>query len=59
LESWTDGIARAFIQHRLRDTNVRFSEDEIAQLAEQSQGHPAELARLCFYAYRDKMSNRR
>lgn len=36
-------IAREFIKHRLQGANVFFSEDQIDDLIERSQGHPARL----------------
>jgi hypothetical protein len=36
-------IAKAFIEHRLRGTNIVFSENQINDLLNRSQGHPARL----------------
>lgn len=36
-------IAKAFIQHRLQGSNVTFTEEQIDDLLDRSQGHPARL----------------
>jgi hypothetical protein len=46
--------ARAFIAARLHGTGVQFSEDEIADLLEQSQRHPARLQQAAADLYRAK-----
>jgi hypothetical protein len=44
--------ARAFIAARLQGTGVRFSQDELADLLEQSQHHPARLQQAAADLYR-------
>jgi hypothetical protein len=46
--------ARAFLAARLQGTGVQFSEDEIADLLEQSQRHPARLQQVAADLYRAK-----
>jgi hypothetical protein len=41
--NFSPDIAKAFIEHRLRGTNVVFTEDQIDDLISRSQGHPARL----------------
>ena len=40
---FSDRIARDFIEHRLQDTGVTFTEDQINELINRSQGNPARL----------------
>jgi hypothetical protein len=54
---FTSDVARAFIEHRLKGTGVRFTNDEIEKLIQETGGHPANLQSLAaaiFRAYRLK-----
>lgn len=46
--------ARAFLQHRLQGTGITFTEEEMAALVTQSQGHPARLQEKAALLYRQK-----
>ncbi|MDM8564674.1 hypothetical protein QUF74_03380 [Candidatus Halobeggiatoa sp. HSG11] len=43
-----------FIAKRLLPTKIQFSDDEIADINEQSQGHPAEVQKLAKRLYQEK-----
>ncbi|MEE8392094.1 MAG: CHAT domain-containing protein, partial [Anaerolineae bacterium] len=47
-------VARAFLAHRLRSTNVTFTENEITTMITQTGGHPAKLQRAAADLYRAK-----
>ncbi len=49
-------ITRAFLIHRLQDTGIRFSEQEITRLFTKSKGHPAYLQELAADLYRSKQN---
>jgi hypothetical protein len=51
LKPWDETTARAFIDTRLAVTSVRFTEEEIIQLVQESGGHPRQLMQLCYRAY--------
>ena len=51
LKPWDVPIARAFIDARLARTSVRFTEEEIIQLVQESGGHPRQLMQLCYRTY--------
>ncbi|HEY9636754.1 MAG TPA: ATP-binding protein [Coleofasciculaceae cyanobacterium] len=51
LKPWDETIARAFIDARLAMTSVRFTEEEIIQLVQESGGHPRQLMQLCYQTY--------
>jgi hypothetical protein len=51
LKPWDEPIARAFIDARLAMTSVRFTEEEIIQLVQESSGHPRRLMQLCYRTY--------
>jgi hypothetical protein len=51
LKPWDEPIARAFIEARLAMTSVRFTEEEIIQLVQESGGHPRQLMQLCYRTY--------
>lgn len=51
LKPWDEPIARAFIEARLAMTSVRFTEEEISQLVQDSGGHPRRLMQLCYRTY--------
>jgi hypothetical protein len=51
LKPWDEPIARAFIDARLAMTSVRFTEEEIIQLVQESGGHPRQLMQLCYRTY--------
>ena len=54
LEPWPETIARDFIAARLAPTSVRFSETEIHQIVQASQGNPQQLMQSCHQAYADR-----
>ncbi len=49
-------ITRAFLLHRLQDTEIRFSEPEIIRLFVETKGHPARLQQLAADLYRLKQN---
>lgn len=51
LKPWDEATARAFIDTRLAVTSVRFTEEEIIQLVQESSGHPRRLMQLCYRTY--------
>lgn len=51
LKAWDEATALAFIDARLAMTSVRFTEEEIIQLVQQSGGHPRQLMQLCYQTY--------
>jgi len=51
IKPWDEAIARAFIETRLAVTLVRFTEEEISQLIQESGGHPRRLMKLCYQNY--------
>jgi len=51
LKPWDETTARAFIDARLAMTSVRFTEEEIIQLVQESAGHPRRLMQLCYRIY--------
>jgi hypothetical protein len=51
LKPWDEPIAHAFIDARLAMTSVRFTEEEIIQLVQESGGHPRRLMQLCYRTY--------
>ncbi len=51
IKPWDATIARAFIETRLAMTSVRFTEEEISQLVQESGGHPRRLMQLCYHNY--------
>ena len=51
LKPWDEPIARAFIDARLAMTSVRFTEEEVIQLVQESGGHPRRLMQLCYRTY--------
>jgi hypothetical protein len=51
LKPWDEATARAFIDARLAVTSVRFTEEEIIQLVQESGGHPRQLMQLCYQTY--------
>jgi DNA-binding CsgD family transcriptional regulator len=51
LKPWDEATARAFIEARLAMTSVRFTEEEVVQLVQESGGYPQRLMRLCYQTY--------
>ncbi len=51
IKSWNETIARAFIDARLAMSSLRFTEEEISQLVQESGGHPRRLMQLCHRTY--------
>jgi len=51
INPWDATIARVFIETRLAMTSVRFNDDEISQLVQESGGHPRRLMQLCYQNY--------
>jgi len=51
IKLWDEATIRAFIDARLAVTSVRFTEEEIIQLVQESGGHPRQLMQLCYRTY--------
>ena len=51
LKPWDEATARAFIDTRLAMSSVRFTEEEVVQLVQESGGYPQRLMRLCYQTY--------
>ncbi|MDF5708392.1 MAG: hypothetical protein PUP90_12075 [Nostoc sp. S4] len=51
IHPWDEATMLAFITNRLANTSVSFTEEEIIQLIQQSDGHPRKLMQLCYRTY--------
>lgn len=51
VKPFSPDIAKAFIEHRLKGTNVVFDKDQIDALLNRSQGHPARLQKCAAELY--------
>ncbi|MDZ8051280.1 MAG: ATP-binding protein [Aulosira sp. ZfuVER01] len=51
IKPWEENIVRGFIDSRLVNTQVSFTEEEIIQLTQESGGHPQRLMHLCYRTY--------
>ncbi|HEY9803095.1 MAG TPA: AAA family ATPase [Leptolyngbyaceae cyanobacterium] len=51
IKPWDETSIRDFISSRLAMTSVRFSEEEIIQIIQESGGHPRKLMQLCYRTY--------
>jgi hypothetical protein len=51
LKPWDETTARAFTEARLAMTPVRFTEEEMIQLVQESGGYPQRLMQLCYRTY--------
>jgi hypothetical protein len=52
VEPFSPDVARDFLKHRLRDTDISFTESEINQLIEETKVHPARLQQAAANLYR-------
>lgn len=52
IKPWNEATVRAFIANRLAPTPIRFTEEEIFELLENSRGHPRLLTQLCHKTYK-------
>ncbi|MBD2167894.1 ATP-binding protein [Calothrix membranacea FACHB-236] len=55
IQPWDENIVRGFIDSRLANTQVSFTEEEIIQLIQESSGHPQRLMYLCHQTYSQYM----
>ncbi len=51
IKPWDNKICRDFISNRLAKNSVRFTEEEISRIIQQSGGHPQKLTQLCYQIY--------
>jgi hypothetical protein len=51
VKAWDEAIIRAFIADRLQTTSVRFSEAEILNIIQASEGKPRKVVNLCCQRY--------
>ncbi|MBD2357813.1 ATP-binding protein [Tolypothrix sp. FACHB-123] len=51
IKPWDENIVRGFIDSRLGNTQVSFTEEEIIKLIQESGGHPQRLMYLCHRTY--------
>ncbi|MBD2339395.1 ATP-binding protein [Calothrix sp. FACHB-156] len=51
IQPWDENIVRGFIDSRLGNTQVSFTEEEIIKLIQESSGHPQRLMQLCHRTY--------
>jgi hypothetical protein len=51
IQPWDETMMCDFIANRLARTSVRFTEEEIMQLVQESSGHPRKLMQLCYRTY--------
>ncbi|BAY12234.1 AAA family ATPase [Calothrix sp. NIES-2098] len=51
IQPWDENMVRGFIDSRLANTQVSFTEEEIIQLIQESGGHPQRLMYLCHRTY--------
>lgn len=58
VKPFTEAVVRDFLVERSQGTGVRFSEQEMAELFVQSEGHPARLQRAAAELYRSKQDRR-
>ena len=58
IELWDEATVRDFIDDRLENNPIRFTETEITQIIESCGGHPKEIMQMCYrvYAARCRMS---
>jgi hypothetical protein len=54
---WNQAKIQEFISHRLSQTGVTFTEEEINYLVRQSQGKPREVMQSCFKLYQSKIND--
>lgn len=56
LDKWSQEVARGFINNRLdlSGTNITFTDDEICELINTSEGHPQKLMILCYQLFQKK-----
>lgn len=57
IKLWDEAKIKEFISHRLSQTGVTFTEEEISSLVRQSQGKPREVMQNCFKLYQTKVNN--
>lgn len=58
LEAWDENIISTFIKTRLAKTSVRFTEEEIKQVVQESGGNPRQLMWLCHQTYSKHMEDK-
>ncbi|MEO1400857.1 MAG: hypothetical protein AAFV72_06325 [Cyanobacteria bacterium J06635_1] len=51
VQPWDEKVIRAFIADRLHQTPIRFTETEILQIIQTSQGQPRQVVSLCYQRY--------
>lgn len=51
VRAWDEAIIRAFIADRLQTTSVQFSEAEILNIIQASEGKPRKVVNLCYQHY--------
>lgn len=59
LKRWSDTQVRELIAHRLMDNPISFSDEEVAEMIETSEGHPQRVMLACFRLYnglRDRLT---
>lgn len=59
INAWNEARVREFISHRLASTQIRFEEDDIAQIVRESGGHPKRVMNICntmYKMYKEDMS---
>ncbi len=52
LKPWDQTTIRNFINHRLADTNIHFSESDIQEAIKKSKGNPQKLMMFCYETYK-------
>lgn len=52
LKCWTESEIQQLIRSRLVNRSIKFTQQEIARIVEESQGNPGRVMRSCFEVYR-------
>jgi AAA+ ATPase superfamily predicted ATPase len=56
VESWSKEKIKEFIDCRLFDTEITFTEEEISSIIQNNQGYPREIMQACFRLYQTKIN---
>lgn len=59
LERWTESEMRKLIKQRLTKTPIRFTEQEIHQLVQDSDGSPKQFSQLCYRLFQNYREGQR
>ena len=51
ISCWDEATIENFIDYRLRDNPIRFTQEEIARIIADSKGYPKQVMQLCYQTY--------